>query len=145
MFIADGAVEEKAHQSTGEPVEVFFARYEGFEYCPSAKPNEEFNRLGRMLNWERGDQQRSAAWRLLAAAMAYQFEGRYGSDVNDLGAWQRLCARIGISPIPTELEEAKKVSPSTSRASRSLPMVRRPSSILMSIWSTSRLFRTIKN
>ncbi|KAJ2929609.1 hypothetical protein H1R20_g7495, partial [Candolleomyces eurysporus] len=105
------------------PVQEFFAQYEGFVYRPRVKPNKEFNRLGHMMNWQRGDDERNSAWRQLASAMAFQFEERYGSDVNDLGAWQKLCERIGITPIPNELEEAKEASVFTSRETRSLWMI----------------------
>lgn len=42
--------------------------------------------------------------------MADQFGRKYGVDMDDLGAWQRLCERLGVNPTPDVLEEAREVS-----------------------------------
>lgn len=42
-------------------------------------------------------------------ALTQEFNTIYGTDVNSLASWQALCARIGISPIPTTLKQCRQV------------------------------------
>ncbi|RXW22108.1 hypothetical protein EST38_g3731 [Candolleomyces aberdarensis] len=102
------APEAESEPILGEPIQEFFAQYEGFVYRPWVKPTREFGRLTRAMQWRPGDPEREDAWQQFSSAMAFQFEERYGSDVNDLHAWQKLCVRIGIMPVPNELEQARE-------------------------------------
>lgn len=113
MVIEDeepAAAPERESGARIEPVERFFTQYEGFIYSPQANPAQEFSRLCRHMGWERDDPDREAAWQQYTSAMAMQFEERYGRELDDLSGLQRLCLRIGVEPIPEELEEAKEVS-----------------------------------
>jgi hypothetical protein len=46
----------------------------------------------------------------LKDAMTQQFNNIYGTDENNLAAWQNLCQVLNIDPIPDELNLCRNVS-----------------------------------
>ena len=97
----------------------YFARYPGFTYDPSKAATSEFRRLRSFLSRQRKDSGTEAPLRGFNDALGNQFGEKYGREWDDLSAWQGLCRRIGIGPIPGELEAARKVGPDR------LPLVER--------------------
>ena len=91
------------------PLRAFFTQFTGFTYQSSNSATSEFRRLCRTRGWKREDPDRADAYIDWSDAMANQFGAKFGVDMSDLGAWQRLCARIEINPIPDVLEEAREV------------------------------------
>ncbi|TEB18060.1 hypothetical protein FA13DRAFT_1699812 [Coprinellus micaceus] len=87
----------------------FFERFgdRGFVYDPEKRPTIEFSRLNRELEIEKYSTESKDIWKAFGKAMAAQFGIKFGKNVNDLRAWQRLCKRIGIEPLPTTLEDAR--------------------------------------
>lgn len=106
----EDAVSDPESDSYAEPLKHFFARYEGFDYQPSCAATDEFDRLSVVQNWGREGPARMEAYLEFGDALASQFNRTYGKKKEDLAAWQKLCKRIGIDPIPDELEQAKEVS-----------------------------------
>lgn len=61
------------------------------------------------FDWDRDDEEKLEARELLKDALTQQFNGIYGTEVEDLESWKGLCRAIGISPIPDELEACREV------------------------------------
>jgi len=87
----------------------FFSQYIGFEYDPSNAPNSEFYRLCDHFNWERHDYERESAYDEFKDALTQQFNANYGTDAEDLDAWQNLCIRLNIEPVPSTLKRCRQV------------------------------------
>ncbi|KAM6502997.1 hypothetical protein JOM56_002974 [Amanita muscaria] len=94
----------------------FFAEYPDFEYNATAPVWKEFNRLTRYMGWNPRpgeDPEYGEARSAFAAALGQQFSTFYGSDVNDINAWQALCTALGVEPIPDSLGKCRKLVKST--------------------------------
>jgi hypothetical protein len=63
-----------------------------------------------LFRWDRDDNERMEARELLKDAMTRQFNGIYGTDVNDIDSWRNLCRALDIAPIPDALEACRDVS-----------------------------------
>jgi hypothetical protein len=105
-------VDDKNHDP---PLATFFAKYSysGFIYNPTRPVIDEFRRLCKVLGIDPDDKDSSrveAVRRGLKDAMVLQFNGTYGTEVNSVASWQTLCRVLGISPVPTTLEECQRVS-----------------------------------
>ncbi|KAI0773919.1 hypothetical protein C8Q74DRAFT_794932 [Fomes fomentarius] len=87
----------------------FFATYPTFSYNRSVPFMDGFFDLCDVMVWGRESAERLAALRRLEDAMAQQFNDMYGTDVDDIRAWQRVCVAIGINPVPNELKECRAV------------------------------------
>lgn len=94
----------------------FFEEYraQGFDYDPTAVPPLEYRRLARHLGIFRrpddSDPRSRPLWEAFGRAMTAEFGIKFGRNMNDLAAWQKLCRRIGIDPLPTSLKKARAVS-----------------------------------
>lgn len=87
----------------------FFEEYsdQGFIYDPMEIPPLELRRLQYHLKIKRDTLESKELWDAFGMAMVSEFGIRFGTSLNDLQAWQRLCQRIGISPAPTNLKAAR--------------------------------------
>lgn len=63
--------------------------------------------MGKVLRWTK--QAKEDARRELRDALTLQFNGMYGTDVNDVKNWQFLCRVLGIAPVPEHLSECRQV------------------------------------
>jgi hypothetical protein len=90
----------------------FFCLYPKFEYDPSRPTSKQFRQLGKMYKEDRdgGKIDPHKMYEGYNRALGLAFAHYYGSDVDDLGTWQRLCRAVEISPVPDSLEECKFVS-----------------------------------
>ncbi|EIW62098.1 uncharacterized protein TRAVEDRAFT_117909, partial [Trametes versicolor FP-101664 SS1] len=88
------------------PIRDFFAQYPDFIYDPDAPFFEEFQRMQRVLHWQR--EERDAAREELRSAMVKQFNDMYGTNVDDLESWQLLCTALGMKPPPADVETCQK-------------------------------------
>jgi len=98
-------------RSTANPIDEFFAQYQ-FPYDSSQPSRNEFYRMCDSFGWERGDQ-RETAYRGLKDAMVLQFNSLYGTNENDIGAWNNLCQVLQIAPIPEGLELCRETVKNT--------------------------------
>ncbi|KIL63793.1 hypothetical protein M378DRAFT_1045973 [Amanita muscaria Koide BX008] len=91
----------------------FFALYPNFDYDPQASVSAEFHRLVTTYRWRRWSPERDEAWERFSKAMGEQFSTFYGSDVNDLRAWQALCIALRVESMPDTVKECKQIIKST--------------------------------
>jgi len=63
------------------------------------------------FEWKRGDDERDEAFQSFRIALTKQFNTKYGTDVDDLAAWQSLCVRLGIDPVPSKIKQCREVYP----------------------------------
>jgi hypothetical protein len=97
-------------QNTTTHISEFFADYPDFSYDPSKPVTTEFKKLCDHQRWKRDDPKKIEARDKLGDAMTLRFNTIYGTDVDDIGAWQHLCRVLDISPAPDSLEECRNVS-----------------------------------
>ncbi|KAF8957575.1 hypothetical protein BDZ97DRAFT_1762835 [Flammula alnicola] len=88
------------------PLAVFFAEYSSFNYDANNSATEEFRRMCRLFKWKK-DKKKDAREKL-RNALTKQFNANYGTNSEDVNAWQGLCARLGVDPIPETLEECRR-------------------------------------
>jgi hypothetical protein len=88
-----------------------FDAYPSFTFNPTAPSSaSEFRRLCQDMGWEKGAPDQKKAWRDFQIALAKQFNKLYGTDANNVKAWQRLCSTLKIEPVPGALKDAREVS-----------------------------------
>ena len=90
--------EDNPHHNTQAPVgpiERFFESFSNFHYNPSKPSAEEYQRLRKLNGWKRGDPEGEKAWLGFQLALVKDFNRWFGTDPNDLLAWQTLCITIG--------------------------------------------------
>ncbi|CAF9929791.1 MAG: hypothetical protein HETSPECPRED_007451 [Heterodermia speciosa] len=78
------------------PIERFFKSFSNFPYDPSKPSAQEYQRLNRSNGWKRGDSKGEEACLGFQLALVKDFNWWFGTDPNDLLAWQTLCKTIGI-------------------------------------------------
>ena len=92
-------------------IAIFFQQFApGFQYRPSEPANSNFYRLCDLKGWKREDSERENAYQEFQNALVHQFNTNYGTDVNNLESWQKLCKQLRVKPVPDTLDEAREVS-----------------------------------
>ncbi len=82
---------------------------------------DEFHRLKAFFAWPkvpRESAERDLARDRMRDAMVKQFNNVYGTDVDDLGAWQNLCRALEVDPIPSKMRNCRTVRIIDSNRSR---------------------------
>lgn len=86
------------------PLLAFFAQFPALAYTQSEHPSAAFARLVDLPHlWEPrygADNERRLNW-AYRDALVKEFNGLFGTAVDDLPVWQHLCRRIGIEAPPT--------------------------------------------
>lgn len=90
-------------------IQEFFLRYPAFDYNSTYSVMTEFYRMCDSFGWDQDDPRKVAAREDLRDAMVFQFNEAYGTDADDINAWQLLCEVIGIEPIPDGLKACREV------------------------------------
>jgi hypothetical protein len=73
----------------------------------------QFHRVRELYQWSS-----AKTWEeddLLCTAIAQDFGLMFGTNKDNLEAWQAICRVIGIVTIPFEIDDCKSVSPSDER------------------------------
>ncbi|KAF2135094.1 uncharacterized protein K452DRAFT_239992 [Aplosporella prunicola CBS 121167] len=96
-----------------DEIDQFFSQYPTFDYNRNRSPPLEFRRLCRFFGWSRnieGDYppEQKAAWADFRVATVLAFNSAFGHDDQDREAWGRICALLGINPIPRKLRDRRK-------------------------------------
>ncbi|KAF8957360.1 hypothetical protein BDZ97DRAFT_1763059 [Flammula alnicola] len=91
------------------PLAQYFAEYPSFVPNPNKSATSEFNRMCKVIHLAPRSDAKEAARAAFKDALTQEFNEIYGTEINSLASWQTLCARIGISPIPTTLEECRQI------------------------------------
>ncbi|TFK21862.1 hypothetical protein FA15DRAFT_758437 [Coprinopsis marcescibilis] len=103
----DSHSESDSSDSEMGPLQGFFSQMsQKFDDEPSQPASKEFKRLCKTENLT-GFEQREA-YRKYKDALVMQFNYNYGTDENNLEAWQHLCRIVGIDPPPRDLREARQ-------------------------------------
>lgn len=72
---------------------------------------EEFHRMMTQFGWEPSkDPEFEAAREGIDVASVCQFNDLFGTDENDIDAWQTLCDVLDIKDVPLTLQGCKQVS-----------------------------------
>jgi hypothetical protein len=61
------------------------------------------------FDWGRDDEDREEAYQSFRIALTKQFNTKYGTDFNNLPAWQSLCERLGVNPVPSKIKQCREV------------------------------------
>lgn len=61
------------------------------------------------FNWDKEDEDREEAHKAFKDALTQQFNDYYGTDVDNIASWQKLCRRLGVEPIPEGLQACRAV------------------------------------
>lgn len=101
-------------QQERDEIDHFFAQYLGFSYQREQPVHVEFYRMCDVFGWQRQRNgelpvAREEAWGLFRIAIVQAFNSTFGEDVNNLASWKRICGCLGISPVPENLHEARRV------------------------------------
>lgn len=88
----------------------FFAQYLDFDYCKEDSIVEEFYRMYDSFGWEKVDEEKKAAQSGFKTAMVLTFNALYGTNINDIEAWHKLCVALDITPLPNGLKACRSVS-----------------------------------
>ena len=95
----------------------FFSQYPEFDHDPTAPLVREFQRLSLQRGWKAdGKKYRQSRQN----CFAQEFEYHYGQASNKLAGWQTLCEDVYISPIPSSINQCKKVGRSSHHGDRPL-------------------------
>ncbi len=71
---------------------------------------DEFYRMCDDFHWWGEDPRKLAARQLFKDALTKQFNAIYGTNVDDINSWQKLCQILDITPIPDDLDDCRNVS-----------------------------------
>lgn len=63
------------------------------------------------FEWDRNNDDRKDAYKSFRIAITKTFNAKYGTDVENLAAWQSLCFRLGVDPIPSKIKQCREVRP----------------------------------
>ncbi len=91
------------------PIERFFGGYTEFQYDETNPIAEEYQRLRRSYGWKRGDIEGEVAWSGYRLALVKEFNRLFGTDAQDLLAWQSLCIFVGVKENYTTSEDCRRV------------------------------------
>ncbi|CAE7050322.1 unnamed protein product [Rhizoctonia solani] len=99
------------HESRNH-IKAFFAQYPGFIYDPAYHYMDEFYRMTTQFGWNpRGTIEQEEKFRAarikLNKASVLQFNEIYGTDENNIAAWKKLFANLGIGKAPKEVIACK--------------------------------------
>ena len=61
------------------------------------------------FGWDTHDDERELAHKEFKNAMVHQFNSLYGTNVNDIESWQKLCLALDIVPLPQGIKQCRKV------------------------------------
>lgn len=85
----------------------YFRRFSGFQYRVDESLKVEFERLAGVRGWKRGA--RSGRFeREWIVCVRVSFEELFGSGVEGVEAWRRVCAMVGVRE-GSSVRECKKV------------------------------------
>lgn len=61
------------------------------------------------FRWGRESYGKEQARDRLKDALTREFNDIYGTDINDINAWKKLCGVLGINPVPEKLKQCREV------------------------------------
>ncbi|KAB5593125.1 hypothetical protein CTheo_3427 [Ceratobasidium theobromae] len=109
----DIKIEPKEEPPSQSNIQAFFSQYSTFEYNPSQPVMSEFERMCKIIDFKPFKSSQAEARKGMKDAMTKDFNALYGTDVNDLGAWQSLCRVLQFPTIPDNLVECQELVQAT--------------------------------
>ncbi|KAG9088320.1 hypothetical protein FS749_002252 [Ceratobasidium sp. UAMH 11750] len=107
-------VESSAEQTDNRSyIQAVFDEYPNYPYDSSSPTMLEFYRMCEFFDWKRGDPVMEDARTKIRNALTRQFNTIYGTDENDLLAWQNLCRVLELQEVPDELFRCRQAVKST--------------------------------
>ncbi|KAM5535655.1 hypothetical protein V8D89_010642, partial [Ganoderma adspersum] len=109
-------VRRDAERDSTNHIAAFFDMYPTYPYDPAASFVDEFNKLNAFFGWPKFPaecDERDLARNRMRDAMVKQFNNVYGTDVDDLVAWQNLCRALEVDPIPSKMRKCRTAVMST--------------------------------
>jgi len=94
--------------SATDHLDDFFSQYPEFSYQRNEPSSQEFYKLCGFFEWDRDDPEQKQAHEDFKTALVHQFNSIYGTNVNDMESWRKLCLALEISPLPNDVVEARK-------------------------------------
>lgn len=91
------------------PIDLFFSKYQEFNYDPHSRVWTEFRRLCGFFGWLKGSPAENAARDLFRQALVDEFGAIYGENDEKVDVLQQLCRKLEIDPIPQSITACKKV------------------------------------
>lgn len=88
----------------------FFASYSDFKYNSRRSIVQDSYRMCDFFKWSKDCQDRSVAHVDFRTAMVLIFNELYGTNINNINDWHKLCVALDINPLPTGLKEYRTVS-----------------------------------
>jgi hypothetical protein len=85
----------------------YFARHPEFPYDERGETWEQFYTLKNSMDWDQPDLQSEREY--LRDAIVQEFNLIYGTDENDILAWQSLCRVVRMQPVPSTIGECRQV------------------------------------
>jgi len=85
------------------------AQYPPFNYNSGSLASSKFYCLCDYFGWERDDPDHQDTHEAFKDALVKKFKVNFGTNTDDLTAWQGLCASLGMDPIPDELAACHRV------------------------------------
>ncbi|KAF2799198.1 hypothetical protein K505DRAFT_346036 [Melanomma pulvis-pyrius CBS 109.77] len=85
-----------------------FRKYPEFNYCKGEPIVQEFYRMCDYFEWEKEDIEKKTAHEDFKTAMVLTFNSLYGTDVDDIDSWHKLCVALDIDPLPEGLKECQR-------------------------------------
>ncbi|KAF2024028.1 hypothetical protein EK21DRAFT_104951 [Setomelanomma holmii] len=89
--------------SSSSVVSSFWLQFKDFTPNPTATFKTEFNRLAQEQNWTS-----EARYERLPQTLTAEIDFHYGSCLNKLDRWQKLCEDVGVEDIPTSITQCRK-------------------------------------
>jgi hypothetical protein len=106
----DVKIEPKEEPLSQSNIQAFFSQYSTFKYDSSQPVMSEFYRMCDTTNLTPFKSSKEQAREEIRDALTKDFNALYGTDVNDLGAWQSLCRVLQFDTIPEDLNKCKEVN-----------------------------------
>ncbi|KAG9106694.1 hypothetical protein FRC07_008756 [Ceratobasidium sp. 392] len=85
----------------------FFQQFKGFQYNPAKPYMDEFNRLVKVMRWDKKEEEYKKAKKGIYEAGVKQFNKTIGTEVDDLSAWHRLFNNIQGETLLGTVEECQ--------------------------------------
>ncbi|KAG6034537.1 hypothetical protein E4U41_006513 [Claviceps citrina] len=90
------------------PIDLFFRRYNQFDYDPHGEAWAEYRRMTGFFHWKKDSEKERKANNLFREAVVAEFGALYGASEDKLDTLQRLCGKLEISPLPQSITACKK-------------------------------------
>lgn len=91
------------------PIDVFFSQFPCFGYNTTAPVWDEFEFLCQFNEWDDDDYKKRQAKRQFKDALIREFGTLYGTDVDELWSWQKLCEALQISSVSDDVKVCRQV------------------------------------